>query len=55
MALTTWCIMCSDLRGIQPEHLSVLALPVAEFLALLHGTSYLGYSQRGSEQGGPAY
>lgn len=37
---------------IQPDHLSVLALPVAEFLALLHNTSYLGYSQRGSAQGG---
>lgn len=35
----------SDLRCIQPEHLGVLALPVAEFLALLHRTTYLGYSQ----------
>jgi len=40
----------SDLRCIQTDHLSVLALPVAEFLALLHNTSYLGYSQRSSEQ-----
>lgn len=39
----------SDLRCIQPEHLGVLALPVAEFLALLHQTSYLGYSQRSSD------
>lgn len=36
-------------RCIQPDHLSVLALPVAEFLALLHNTSYLGYSQRSSQ------
>eukprot|EP00798_Chlamydomonas_sp_ICE-L_P017941 gene17941-24344_t len=39
----------SDIRCIQPEHLGVLALPVAEFLALLHQTAYLGYSQRSSE------
>jgi len=39
----------SDLRCIQPEHLGVLALPVAEFLALLHRTTYLGYSQDGSK------
>ncbi|KAG1663644.1 hypothetical protein FOA52_011699 [Chlamydomonas sp. UWO 241] len=39
----------SDLRCIQPEHLGVLALPVAEFLALLHRTTYLGYSQGGSK------
>jgi hypothetical protein len=32
-------------RGIQPDHFGVLALPVAEFLAVKHGTSYLGYSQ----------
>eukprot|EP00195_Chlamydomonas_chlamydogama_P014669 CAMPEP_0202900886 /NCGR_PEP_ID=MMETSP1392-20130828/12091_1 /ASSEMBLY_ACC=CAM_ASM_000868 /TAXON_ID=225041 /ORGANISM="Chlamydomonas chlamydogama, Strain SAG 11-48b" /LENGTH=388 /DNA_ID=CAMNT_0049587343 /DNA_START=36 /DNA_END=1199 /DNA_ORIENTATION=- len=38
----------SDLRCIQPQHLGVLALPVAEFLALSHRTSYLGYSQRSS-------
>jgi len=42
----------SDLRLITPEHFSVLALPVAEFLALLHNTSYLGYSQRSSSQSG---
>ncbi len=40
----------SDLRGIQPEHLGVLALPVAEFLALLHGTTYLGYAAKHSQQ-----
>ncbi len=37
----------SDLRCIQPEHLGMLALPVAEFVALTHGTTYLGYSQGG--------
>ncbi len=35
-------------RTLQQDHLSVLALPVAEFLALLHGTSYSGYSARAS-------
>ncbi|KXZ50299.1 hypothetical protein GPECTOR_17g938 [Gonium pectorale] len=40
----------SDLRNIQTQHLGILALPVGEFLALLHGTSYLGYSQRTSAQ-----
>ena len=34
----------SDVRCIQPEHFGVLGLPVAEFLALLHGTSYAGFS-----------
>mmetsp|Transcript_12886 Transcript_12886/g.22736 ORF Transcript_12886/g.22736 Transcript_12886/m.22736 type:complete len:376 (+) Transcript_12886:56-1183(+) len=43
-------LSASDLRGIQPEHLSVLALPVAELLALRHGTTYLGYSQRDSKE-----
>eukprot|EP00879_Flechtneria_rotunda_P027307 GHRR01029251.1.p1 GENE.GHRR01029251.1~~GHRR01029251.1.p1 ORF type:complete len:217 (-),score=88.02 GHRR01029251.1:250-900(-) len=38
----------SDIRGIQPDHFGVLALPVAEFLAVKHGTSYLGYSQQSS-------
>lgn len=38
----------SDIRGIQPDHFGVLALPVAEFLAVKHGTSYLGYSQHSS-------
>ncbi|GAX84672.1 hypothetical protein CEUSTIGMA_g12093.t1 [Chlamydomonas eustigma] len=38
----------SDLRCIRPEHLGTLALPVAEFVALMHGTTYLGYSQGGS-------
>ncbi|KAJ9534800.1 hypothetical protein QJQ45_017234, partial [Haematococcus lacustris] len=41
----------SDLRCIQPDQLGVLALPVAEFLAVLHNTSYLGYSQKASAQG----
>ncbi|KAG2436215.1 hypothetical protein HXX76_006527 [Chlamydomonas incerta] len=40
----------SDLRNIQTQHLGILALPVGEFLALLHNTSYLGYSQRTSAQ-----
>ncbi|GLI69924.1 hypothetical protein VaNZ11_014652 [Volvox africanus] len=40
----------SDLRNIQSQHLGILALPVGEFLALLHNTSYLGYSQRTSAQ-----
>eukprot|EP00983_Pelagomonas_calceolata_P040474 1137631-Pelagomonas_calceolata.AAC.1 len=51
----TGCIIAnlslSDLRLITPEHFSVLALPVAEFLALLHNTSYLGYSQKASDPG----
>lgn len=34
----------SELRSIQPEHFGALALPVGEFLALLHGTVYVGYS-----------
>ena len=34
----------SDVRCIQPEHFGILGLPVAEFLALLHGTSYAGFS-----------
>ena len=36
----------SDLRGIKREHLGVLALPLAEFIALASGTSFLGYCQR---------
>ncbi|GFR48334.1 hypothetical protein Agub_g10220 [Astrephomene gubernaculifera] len=40
----------SDLRNIQSQHFGILALPVGEFLALLHNTSYLGYSQRTSTQ-----
>ncbi|KAF8071153.1 hypothetical protein HT031_001235 [Scenedesmus sp. PABB004] len=42
-------------RGIQPDHLGVLALPVAEFLAVKHGTSYLGYSQHGSSAAHPFF
>jgi len=30
-------LSASDLRCIQPEHFGMLGLPVAEFLALLHG------------------
>jgi 5'-AMP-activated protein kinase regulatory gamma subunit len=33
-----------DLRTLTREHFSVLALPVAEFIALTHGTSYSGYA-----------
>lgn len=35
-------------RGIQGDHMGVLALPVAEFLAVKHNTAYLGYSQHSS-------
>lgn len=33
-----------DLRSLTREHFAVLGLPVAEFIALLHGTSYSGYA-----------
>ena len=33
-----------DLRTLTREHFSVLGLPVAEFIALTHGTSYSGYA-----------
>ena len=39
----------SDLRRITREHLSVLALPIAEFLAVSHKTSYGGYSHIGNQ------
>uniref|UniRef100_A0A383VM92 CBS domain-containing protein n=1 Tax=Tetradesmus obliquus TaxID=3088 RepID=A0A383VM92_TETOB len=42
-------LSASDIRGIQTDHFGVLALPVAEFLAVKHGTSYLGYSQHSSK------
>eukprot|EP00892_Ulva_mutabilis_P000859 jgi/Ulvmu1/10774/UM069_0008.1 len=32
----------SDLRYLQPNHFGVLALPVGEFLGLLHGAVYVG-------------
>jgi 5'-AMP-activated protein kinase regulatory gamma subunit len=38
----------SDVRCIQPEHFGILGLPTAEFLALLHGTSYAGFSGAGA-------
>ena len=38
-------LSASDLRCIQPEHFGILGLPAAEFLALLHGTSYAGFSR----------
>lgn len=34
----------SDIRAITAEQFGALALPVAEFLAVEHGTAYLGYS-----------
>lgn len=34
----------SPYRALTSEHFGVLALPVAEFLALEHHTAYLGYS-----------
>lgn len=34
----------SDLRALTSEHFGILALPVAEFLALEHHTAYIGYS-----------
>ena len=45
-------ISASDLRCIQPEHFGMLGLPVAEFLALLHGTSYAGFSHAESQNRG---
>ncbi|KDD76450.1 hypothetical protein H632_c222p2, partial [Helicosporidium sp. ATCC 50920] len=45
----------SDLRALTAEHLSVLALPVAEFLAVQHNTSYLGYSVHASGAKGHAF
>lgn len=38
----------SDFRAITPEMFGVLALPVAEFLAVEHHTAYLGYAQSAS-------
>jgi 5'-AMP-activated protein kinase regulatory gamma subunit len=34
----------SDLRRVTKDHVSILGLPIAEFLALSHRTSYGGYS-----------
>ncbi|KAI3429675.1 hypothetical protein D9Q98_005760 [Chlorella vulgaris] len=39
----------SDLRSITAEQFGALALPVAEFLAVEHGTAYLGYSASASQ------
>lgn len=44
----------SDLRAVQPHHLGVLALPVAEFLSVLHHTSFAGYSVGGSSPRSPS-
>ncbi|KAL4421528.1 hypothetical protein ABPG75_010819 [Micractinium tetrahymenae] len=39
----------SDIRAITAEQFGALALPVAEFLAVEHGTAYLGYSASTSQ------
>lgn len=36
----------ADLRGIKPEHLGAMALPVAELIAWEHATEYSGFSNR---------
>lgn len=42
------CLAVLPHRSMQPEHFGSLALPVGEFLALLHGTSYVGYAATSS-------
>jgi len=42
-------LSASDLRHLQPEHFGMLGLPVAEYLALMHGTSYAGFSHKESK------
>lgn len=42
-------LSASDLRALTSEHFGVLALPVAEFLALEHQTAYIGYSVKSSD------
>jgi 5'-AMP-activated protein kinase, regulatory gamma subunit len=37
----------SDLRAITAQHFGVLALPVAEFIALEHGVQFVGYEATG--------
>ena len=37
-------ITFGDLRMLTPEYFSVLGLPVAEFIALTHNTSYAGFA-----------
>jgi CBS domain-containing protein len=39
----------ADLRGIRPEHLGALALPVAELIAWEHQTEYSGYAANRTE------
>lgn len=39
----------ADRRAITAEQFGALALPVAEFLAVEHGTAYLGYSAQASK------
>ena len=42
-------ISVSDLRALTAEHFGILALPVAEFLAVEHNTAYIGYSVKSSD------
>ena len=42
----------ADLRALTPEHFGALALPVAEFLALEHGTEYWGLGETAGGRGG---
>lgn len=42
----------SDVRALTSEHFGILALPVAEFLALEHHTAYIGYSVSSSSHSG---
>ena len=37
-------VTAGDLRTLTRAHFSILGLPVAEFVALTHGTSYAGYA-----------
>lgn len=45
----------SDLRGLGSQHWGALALPVAEFLALEHKTTYLGFSASPQPAGSPKF
>lgn len=47
-------VSVSDMRTIEPEHFGVLGLPIAEYLALTHGTSYAGFSGTHSESSEPS-
>lgn len=51
-------LSASDVRGLLPEHLTALGLPVREFLELLHGERYAsaqGQVRRSSWSGRPAF